>query len=82
MDGAGEKSFLHERHRQFGAGLAVSAGAWVNLAACVSGEKRLNLTNDLATGSVALKHLPNPAPERAVEAADAIARVIFCRGLL
>ncbi len=57
--------------------LAVSGRASIDAASLVKGKESLDLAHDLATGSVGLKDLPDPAPDGASQGKDALSGMIF-----
>jgi hypothetical protein len=57
--------------------LAVSGCAFIDAAGLVQGKESLDLAHDLATGSVGLKDLPEPAPDGARQGKYALSGMIF-----
>src|SRR5438034_2985229 len=74
------KSLDQQGGGQLLASLTVSTGAFIHVALAVQGKKGLHVANDFATGSVALEHLPDPAPEGASPSENALAAMITGRG--
>lgn len=59
----GGEGLLQAGQREVGAGLAISAGAFVHRVQLEEAQQGLHLAHDFPAGSVALKDLPEPAPE-------------------